>query len=239
MPSVSAVMSVFKTLKNEIRQQHAVGDLLPNERTYSEKLNVSRNTVREAMIYLEAYGFLEKTQRGPRVTTPDIGIAFDIIEDAFDRSLETCHDVLEFRRGIDLAIMASVVRNITPAQIEELRRHLDAMRGALTVRDAAEADCRFHQVLIDASGNEVIRRLFLALRRIIVFYQEIGKQVPHHDVPSQATHRAIITALEERSLPKLLVACEAHYDQSRRSLEEAIAAQRSASPTPVASGAVA
>lgn len=178
--------------------------------------------MREALIFLEAYGFVEKTQRGPRVTTPDLSMAFDIIEGVFDRSLDTCREVIEFRRGIDLALIGSVVRNIDATQIAALKLHLAKMRSALTVHEGAQADYAFHQVLIEASNNSMIRKLFAALRPIIVFYQEIGKQRPHHDVRSLENHQHIVDALEERSLEKASAAFVEHYALSELSLAEAL-----------------
>jgi GntR family transcriptional repressor for pyruvate dehydrogenase complex len=222
MARVTAVKGVLEALKADISRNYKPGDYLPNERLYAERFDVSRNTVREALIFLEAYGFVEKTQRGPRVATPDLSMAFDIIETVFDRSLQTCQDVIEFRRGIDLAVMPSVVNRITDAQISQLRQHLTQMRGALTVHQGAEADYAFHQVLIEASNNSVIRKLFAALRPIIVFYQEIGKQRPHNDALSLDNHQDIVEALEARSLEKLNAAFLTHYSLSEMSLAEAL-----------------
>lgn len=223
MSRVTAVKGVFETLKADIQLNYRPGDYLPNERLYAEQLGVSRNTVREALIYLEAYGFVEKTQRGPRVVTPDITVAFDIIETVFDRSLSACRDVLEFRRGIDMAILPSVVKRITDSQIADMKRHLERMKAALTTREAAEADYAYHRVLIETSNNAVISKLFHTLRKIIVFYQEIGKQVPHYDVVSFENHRLLIVALEERSIEKAMLAVHEHYAQSELSLEDALA----------------
>lgn len=222
MARVTAVQGVFEALKADIHMNYKAGDYLPNERLYAERFAVSRNTVREALIFLEAYGFVEKTQRGPRVTTPDLSMAFDIIEGVFDRSLDTCRDVIEFRRGIDLALMPSVVKHIDDSQIAELKLNLAKMRSALTVHEGAQADYAFHQILIEASNNTVIRKLFGALRPIIVFYQEIGKQRPHHDVRSLENHQDIVDALEARSLEKASAAFVEHYDLSEISLAEAL-----------------
>ncbi len=222
MARVTAVKGVLEALKADIQDNYQPGDYLPNERLYAERFDVSRNTVREALIFLEAYGFVEKTQRGPRVTTPDLSMAFDIIETVFDRSLATCQDVIEFRRGIDLAVMPSVVKRITDAQIGQLKHHLAQMRAALTVRQGAEADYAFHQVLIEASNNSVIHKLFAALRPVIVFYQEIGKQRPQHDGRSLENHQHIVDALEQRSLEKVTAAFIEHYALSEISLAEAL-----------------
>jgi GntR family transcriptional repressor for pyruvate dehydrogenase complex len=219
---VTAVKGVFEALKADIHANYKAGDYLPNERLYAERFGVSRNTVREALIFLEAYGFVEKTQRGPRVSTPDLSMAFDIIEGVFDRSLDTCREVIEFRRGIDLALIGSVVRNIDATQIAALKLHLAKMRSAMTVHEGAQADYAFHQVLIEASNNSMIRKLFAALRPIIVFYQEIGKQRPHHDVRSLENHQHIVDALEERSLEKASAAFVEHYALSELSLAEAL-----------------
>lgn len=68
----------------------------------------------------------------------------------------------------------------------------------------------------------MIRKLFAALRPIIVFYQEIGKQRPHHDVRSLENHQHIVDALEERSLEKASAAFVEHYALSELSLAEAL-----------------
>lgn len=220
MARVSAVQSVLEELKTEIQTLHQPGDYLPNERLYAERFGVGRNTVREALIVLEAYGYVEKTQRGPRVCTPDISVAFNVFAQYFDRSLNTCKDLLEFRRFIELGILPAVVENIADADIDRLEGYVVLMERALTARQAAEADYAFHNLMVEASGNGVIRKLYRVLAQSIVFYMEIGKHVPRHDVASADNHRGIVAALRRRSYPELLATCTDHYRYSEGVLEE-------------------
>jgi len=220
MVRVSAVQSVLEALKTEIQTQYQPGDYLPNERLFAERFGVGRNTVREALIVLEAYGYVEKTQRGPRVCTPDIAVAFNVFAQYFDRSLNTCKDLLEFRRFIELGILPSVVINISDADIDKLEDLVRRMERALTARQAAEADYAFHHLMVEASGNAVIRKLYRVLAQSIVFYMEIGKHVPRHDIASADNHLLIVDALRRRSYPDLLAACTDHYRYSEGVLEE-------------------
>lgn len=220
MARVSAVQSVLEALKTEIQTLHQPGDYLPNERLYAERFGVGRNTVREALIVLEAYGYVEKTQRGPRVCTPDISVAFNVFAQYFDRSLNTCKDLLEFRRFIELGILPAVVENIADADIDRLEGYVVLMERALTARQAAEADYAFHNLMVEASGNGVIRKLYRVLAQSIVFYMEIGKHVPRHDAASADNHRGIVAALRRRSYPELLATCTDHYRYSEGVLEE-------------------
>jgi DNA-binding FadR family transcriptional regulator len=226
MDRVSAVRSVFEALKAEIQSGYKPGDHLPNERHFAERFSVSRNTVREALIFLEAYGLVEKTQRGPRVTTPDVSIAFRAMEHMFDRSLETCRDIIEFRRFIEMGILPAVVKHITDAEIDGLVEQVERMEKALTVHEAAEADYMFHLIMIEASRNKIVRKLYHVLAQIIIFYMEIGKAVPRHDMNTLVGHRAIADALRRRSLPDLLKAATDHYDYSEGVLDETIAQHR-------------
>ncbi len=220
MVRVSAVQSILEILKTEIQTQHAPGDYLPNERTYAERFGVGRNTVREALIVLEAYGYVEKTQRGPRVCTPDIAVAFNVFAQYFDRSLNTCKDLLEFRRFVELGVLPAVVQNISDDDIDKLETLVRTMSRALTARQAAEADYAFHNLMIEASGNAVIRKLYRVLAQSIVFYMEIGKHVPRHDIASADNHLEIVDALRRRSLPDLIAASTGHYRYSEGVLEE-------------------
>lgn len=222
MDRVSAVKSVFDALKTDIQSNYKPGDHLPNERLYAERFSVSRNTVREALIFLEAYGLVEKTQRGPRVTTPDIGIAFQVMEQMFDRSLETCRDIIEFRRFIEMGILRNVVERISDADIDRMAEQVARMKTALTAHEAADADYMFHLIMIEASGNTVVCKLYNVLARIIVFYMEIGKAVPRHDRTIVIGHGAIVDALRRRSYRDLFEAAAAHYDYSEGVLQQTI-----------------
>lgn len=70
MAGQSAVEDIRETLRREIVERMEVGDLLPNERELAERFGVARNTVRETMIHLEAFGLIEKTRRAPASASP-------------------------------------------------------------------------------------------------------------------------------------------------------------------------
>jgi DNA-binding FadR family transcriptional regulator len=221
MIRTSAVQSVVDSLRAEIPQNYQPGDLLQNERLIAERLGVSRNTVREALIHLEAFGIIEKTQRGPRVCAPNVGAAFHVMDQYFDRSLKTCLDLLDFRRMIDIGALPQVVKRITEADIEILERHVDRMQRALTAREDALADYAFHNEIVRISGNHVLETLYKVLSHTLVFYMEIGKSNPVNREKTFDDHRTIIKVLRDHSLEGAIEAFAQHYDYSERSVRAA------------------
>jgi len=221
MNRTSAVQGVVEALRAEIPTEYKPGDLLQNERLIAERLSVSRNTVREALIHLEAYGIIEKTQRGPRVCAPDVSAVFHIMDQYFDRSLKTCKDLLDFRRMIDIGALPHVIERISDTDIALLGKHVDKVERALTANQAAQADYAFHNEIIRISGNSVLAKLYTVLSHTLVFYMEIGKSSPANSAKTIDDHRTIIAALEERSLSKATAAFAEHYDYSERSVAAA------------------
>lgn len=218
MTRMSAVQSVVETLRTEIRQDHRPGDLLQNERLIAERLGVGRNTVREALIHLEAFGIIEKTQRGSRVCAPNIGAVFHIMDQYFDRSLKTCLDLLDFRRMIDLGALPQVIERIGDADVAVLEKYVNQVERALTAREAALADYAFHNEIVRISGNGILVKLYTVLSHTLVFYMEIGKSNPINSEKTVEDHRAIISALRDRSLDAAVEAFSKHYDYSGRSV---------------------
>lgn len=221
MTRTSAVESVVARLRAGIRQDHQPGDLLKNERLIAEEFGVSRNTVREALIHLEAFGIIEKTQRGPRVCAPSVGAVFHVMDQYFDRSLKSCLDLLDFRRMIDIGALPQVVERIGDADIDRLESHFEQMHNSLTAHEGALADYAFHNEIIRISGNHVLETLYKVLSDTLVFYMEIGKSNPVNREKTLEDHGAILKGLRKRSLEATIRAFRHHYDYSERSVRAA------------------
>lgn len=210
----SAVQHVLELLKKEIHTQYRVGDLLPNERELAEKFDVSRNTVREAITFLEAYQLVEKTQRGARVRRPSFEPMFHILDDAFEPSARMTRDVLAFRRIVESGALPAVIANAKESDIVAMEQAIDRMHRALTVGEAAQADHDFHAAMVNASGNEVLRQLYSVMSRTLIYYLEIGKTSSDDTEQTCIEHRGIVTALRNRSLPEISTALHTHFDHS-------------------------
>lgn len=85
-------------LRGEIVAQYHPGDFLPNERELADRFSVARNTFRETMIHLAAFGLIEKTRRGARVREADFDPVFQIFAQHLDASPDRLEDVQTFRR---------------------------------------------------------------------------------------------------------------------------------------------
>jgi GntR family transcriptional regulator, transcriptional repressor for pyruvate dehydrogenase complex len=214
----TAVDSVVQALLDRVRLRHMPGDLLANERQIAEDLGVSRNTVREALIHLEALGIVEKTQRGPRVRAPGLEFPFHVLDHHFDRSLKTCQDLLNFRRILETGLMPAVVARVERGDIARLESQVRAMEGAMTARHAAEADHAFHSEILRIAENGVAITLYRVLAQTLVFYMEIGKHNAENSERTAAGHRAIIAALAEGSAQAAAAALCDHYDYSEANL---------------------
>lgn len=227
MNAVSVVRTIFEELRKEVAERYRPGDLLPNERLLGERFGVSRNTIREVVIFLEAYGLVEKTKKGPRVCAPDVEAMFRILDQCFDRSLKTCREVLMFRRLIEVGVLPEVIEQITDEEIDRLERLTEELERAMTAREAAEIDFRFHSIIVGASRNGMLQRMYEAMSQPIIFYLEIGKSNKKITNPTTGNHKKIVDALRERSYRKAFDASNAHFNFS-----ESIFIQESGSSSP-------
>ena len=131
---------------NKLRQSILTGELPAGERLMEvhlgDKLGVSRTPIREAIRMLELEGLVTMIPRkGAEVARI---------------SKQDLRDVLEVRRSLDSLAVSLACERITEEEKQMLSRTEDDFEKAITTRDAttiAEADVKFHDVILKASKN--------------------------------------------------------------------------------------
>lgn len=136
------------------RGEFAPGAALPPERELAKQLGVSRSSVREALIALEMTGWVDiRTGNGVFVMQP-LPQANEPAEEA-DFGLQ---DLLQARLAFEGMLAELAAQHGTPAQRDQLRTLADTLLR-YSANDAAflEQDKRFHLLISEMSGNEVLR----------------------------------------------------------------------------------
>ena len=199
------------------RGEYKPGARLPPERDLARLLNVSRPSVREALIALEVEGYVEVrvgsgvyvTQRRPSARSdplPGDSGPFELIA---------------ARRLLESECAALAARHAAPVQIRRMKAALVAME-----RDRSRSvmpldnDRRFHLEIAEACGNSA---LALAVRTL--WDQRPGPlflQLEHHfDTPDLwaaaiAEHTAVMTSIEQHDAAAARAAMRRHMDAAAR-----------------------
>lgn len=152
------------------------GDLLPPEREFAERLGVSRPSLREALLKLEARALVQ-TRRGGGYCVADVTAPTltDPLVHLLQRHPPAVLDILELRVGIEAISAFLAAQRATPADRAVLKRRYAALERADKGRGDpianAEADLEFHMAIAEASHNvaliHVMRGLFNLLRTSI------------------------------------------------------------------------
>lgn len=146
------------------------GDKLPSERMLSEKFEVSRSNVREAIQKLEFYGLLKSIpQSGTFVANIGViamnGMIDDILrlEDPDFKSLVETRILLELKT----ARLAAIRR--TNIQLIQIKETLEAYEAkVLKGLDAVQEDLLFHLAIAEASANSTLNTLMLIITPEII-----------------------------------------------------------------------
>lgn len=210
----TTVEEIRDVLRREIAEGYKPGDLLPNERELAERFEVSRNTIRETMIHLEALTIIEKTKRGARVRASDFDVMFNELTQFFDTSARTFTDVLNFRRINETGAAPLMVCHVTDDLIARIRATNRRMGEAVTASEAAQADYEFHLGLVEAAGNNVLLHMYRVLAVPLKYYLEVGKPQNLDTATAQTQHDRIIDALEARDAVALAAALSDHFQHS-------------------------
>ena len=172
-------------------------DQLPAERALAYQFQVSRASVREALRSLELLGIVETRAGGGtfvRQGQPDDlhGPLTGIISRG-----HTIADVIDVRGLIEPAVAERAARNITAEEIAELREIIAAQERRVAAGEAyAEEDTRFHELIGQASRNELLVTMLGVIWDVLRASREEWLQTQQRAHASLEAHRRIVAALE-------------------------------------------
>lgn len=141
------------------------GDRLPPEKELSEKLGLSRNSLREAVKALELIRVLD-VRRGdgtyvtslePRLLLEAMAFVVDLHQDA------SVLDLFEVRRILEPAALTMATRRSSEGDIATLYGILDEVGHETSVEDLVAHDIKFHGFISDLSGNSYLSSLLQGL----------------------------------------------------------------------------
>ena len=190
------------------------GDKLPSERMLSEKFNVSRGNLRDALQTLEYYGLVKSIpQSGTFVA--DIGIT--ALNGMIDYILSLL--VPSFKELVEARIFLEL-KGVKLAAIRRTTDDLIRMENALTAysdkvkagEDAVQEDLLFHLAIARASGNPTLNTFMLKIT------PEIINNFEKHHVCDKDTafigiqeHNAIIDAIRDNDPDAAKDAMKKHF----------------------------
>ncbi|WP_211701057.1 FadR/GntR family transcriptional regulator [Paraburkholderia aspalathi] len=180
----------------------AVGDRLPSERVMIEQFGYSRAIVREALRLLESDGLIVLSagrNGGAVVTTPGTGQIMSSIDMLLRMQQTSIADVFEAQRLIEPIIVKMAIDNGTPEDFKRIRETIDLIEADPdNVELVREQSNRFHTLLGEATGNNVIAIVAGILRQIIVDFKYEGDAQEAQSIAH--IHRRILDAIEAKDV---------------------------------------
>ena len=155
---------------------------LPSERQMAQDLNVSRPSIRTALVSLTCQGVVE--QRGRQrwlvalsnrpleapLSEPQVADETDALSILMDTSSQVSDDFFTFRKALEGELAFAAANNRNTEGRQALTRAYDALNDAFEAgshHQIAQADFAFHMAIADASANPVLKEANERLLRVL------------------------------------------------------------------------
>ena len=180
------------------------GERLPAERTLSERMGVSRPSLREAIKKLASKGLLMSRQGGGTYVMKSLnqGITDPLLE-LIQQHPEARFDVLEVRHALDGQAAYYAALRATDQDRYTIQKRYENMinlhHNSDNPIDEALADADFHLSITEASHNivmlHVMRSLFAVLQKSIQHNLDKLYTIPKVFEPLSRQHEALMSAV--------------------------------------------
>lgn len=226
MPAVHPTIALLQTsslttvVQQEIERAILAGEYAPGskliEATLAEKMGVSRGPVREAFRMLEEAGLL-RNEKNRGVFVRDIPI-------------EEAVEIFDLRAAMDELVGRQLAKNITPAQLKEIKELVDAMEKAVKAEDARNyhlLNLRFHDRLVEMAGNSKLTTIYRKLIKELSLFRRLNLADGWLMPISASEHRAIVKAIASGDAQAAGKAMFDHVMESKeRTIENHLQRQR-------------
>lgn len=141
------------------------GSRLPSENDLSDRLGLSRNSLREAVKALEVIRVLDvRRGDGTYVTSLQPELLLEAMSFVIDLHRDdSVLEILEVRRILEARAAGMAARTIGAESLQGLASLLDGVTAQDDVERLVAHDVDFHQAIADASGNGYLANLVRSL----------------------------------------------------------------------------
>jgi DNA-binding GntR family transcriptional regulator len=192
---------------NELSHRILILEILPNERIKEEiwanRLGVSRSAIRESLTRLLGEGIVRAGAKGGFFVNEMTG--------------REIREIREVREILECAAFALACDRATAAQVKEIEETCDDFANFVRknyLTSAHEADLRFHQLLIAASGNSRLAQLYQR-SHIPLFHRKMTRsQIDLAEfTQTERDHRAVVQALKRKEKKRGIELLKAHLQR--------------------------
>lgn len=204
---------VYQVLRNHIfSYRYDIGERLDLD-SIGRQLGISRTPLKTAVDKLASEGLLQIVpRRGTYVVAP---------------SLETIDNAFAMREVLECYAVGFSVEQMTPRQLERLAQIVGEMVRITQVSDHApiyaryaEFDHDFHELIVEASNNNVLLELW---QRTLAHIQVARGRYRRRDrslYPTTIEHQKILAAFETQDVKRVEVLVTEHIRLARSVLRE-------------------
>ncbi|MCP4077023.1 MAG: GntR family transcriptional regulator [Gammaproteobacteria bacterium] len=228
---------IKKTLSEQIASQLEAmiadgslqpGEQLPAERILSERLGVSRPSLREAIKKLASKGLLMSRQGGGTYVQQSLDQGMiDPLMNILQQQPESRFDVLEVRHALDGHAAYYAALRATDEDRYHIQcafeRMIDLHQNTDNPLDEARADAEFHISITEASHNVVLlhvtRSLFAVLQNTIKHNLDKLYTIPRVFEPLSQQHEALMQAVVKGDPEAARLAAQEHLVFVEESLQ--------------------
>tara|TARA_R110002050_G_scaffold273113_2_gene417132 strand:- start:30353 stop:31054 length:702 start_codon:yes stop_codon:yes gene_type:complete len=146
------------------------GDKLPSERMLSDKFEVSRSNVRDAIQKLEFYGLLKSIpQSGTFVANIGVIAMNGMIDDILRLEKPDFKSLVETRILLELKTVKLAALRRTEDDLKHMEQALNAYsEKVMNNENAVQEDLLFHLAIAKASGNSTMNTFMLTITPEII-----------------------------------------------------------------------
>lgn len=198
-----------------------IGTALPSEAEIGEAYEVSRVTVREALRILSTQSIIRVSSGVGSVVNPlsdwqDLSAILRYRSARGDDG-EVATQLIAVRRMFETEAAAHAATRLNDDELAELESCVAQMRVASDSSDLdsfVEADLRFHDVILHASGNVFLAALFEPLTRVLAERRAQTSRVPEIQRHAIVEHGLVLDALRQGNPAGARAAMDHHMQQT-------------------------
>jgi GntR family transcriptional repressor for pyruvate dehydrogenase complex len=175
----------------------APGDQFPPERDLARQLRVSRTSVRQSFVVLQALGFVD-VRHGEGVFLRRTRGFGESLTKLLERR-RRLPDVLEAREALEVKLAELAAAHRSEQDLTAMKAALTQMQGEIAAGGVGiEGDAAFHHAIALAARNEILLHMIDAMAEVIQESRVESLSEPGRPPRSLEAHRRILAAIEAR-----------------------------------------